>query len=103
MEVDAGAAAGCCVDDNAFPSVGVQVFFEATGPGSLTVSLETPDMQSQELGVATNSFFLYSDAIFGGKAVGGVWKLTFLASPDADGWSSSLFSLNFFVEQCVYN
>ena len=99
LVVDAEEAAGCCVE-NSLSSVGVIVLFQ-TGSGSLTLSLETPNMQSQELGVTNSAFFPFSDTIFPGAPVAGVWKLIFKAGPDAAGWRATFSQVAFFVDQCV--
>ena len=99
-------AAGCCVQ-NITSSVGVLVVFlpDIGLPitGNLTVSLETPDGQVQSLGVAfpVDIFFNVIGNDFPGAKAGGVWKLNFLASPDATGWAASDSQLELLVEQCV--
>ena len=83
-----------------------------TGPtnrtGNLTISLETPTMQSEELGIAfpsdnpSDDFFQFGvPNIFPGAVAAGLWTVTFLASPDPAGWSSSLFDLLISPDQCV--
>lgn len=52
VEEYCGAPAGCCVQDDPGSVYVVVTFTDATGLGNFTVSLETPDMQSQEIGVA---------------------------------------------------
>ena len=103
----AADAAACCVQ-NITSSVGVLVvFLPDFGPlpitGNLTVSLETPDGQVQSLGVAfpVDIFFNVISNDFPGAKAGGVWKLNFLASPDATGWAASDSQLELLVEQCV--
>ena len=55
------------------------------GVNGSTVSLEAPDGQSHELGVALpgQDRFEVRTEIFEGAVVSGVWKTTILASPDA--------------------
>ena len=67
-------------------------------------SLETPDgTQSQQLGTFNPNApgFSFTNTIFPGLAVGGVWKLTFEVSPGAEGWTSTLSTLDIDVEQCA--
>ena len=100
LEVCAEQDAGCCVENT--KSVKVLVFFADTTPtGNLTVSLETPDMQSQELGVTLGSDFSFRGNISPGVVLSGVWKLKFLASPDAAGFSGRFFEFGSFADQCV--
>ena len=79
--------------------------FDATGPGNLTVSLETPEMQSQDLGFALsgNPTFRVDTNIFQGAKAEGVWTLNLLASPVASGWivaSAPLTFLSLSFDQC---
>ena len=73
--------------------------------GNLTLSLETPDLQSQPVGVAssggTNGFTNVFRGNFPGAAVAGVWKLIVEASPDAAGWRAVSSVLRSFIEQCA--
>ena len=82
----------------------MNVNFDTTGPaGNLTVSLEAPDMQSQELGVALPgllTFEVTGNFLPGAKAAG-LWKLNFLASPEAVGWQAWLTTLVLVFDQCV--
>ena len=106
LPVNAELAAGCCVQaDGGGNSVTVTVFRFGAAPreGNLTVSLETPTMQSQEIGdiLATSGIFQVSSNFFPGAKVGGDWRLTFLASPDAANWSAGFFDIQIFPVQCV--
>ena len=67
LEVDAKQTAGCCVDD-VDNSVSLQVDFISSGRTGILTSLETPNMQSQELGVVSpaEGTFLFSGNIFPG-------------------------------------
>ena len=72
-------AAGCCVEPGLSLRVDVEFILLANTTGNLTVSLETPDMQSQELGVALpGEAFGKSVDIFSRARAGGVWNLTFV-------------------------
>lgn len=54
--------------------------------GNLAISLETPTMQSEELGVALDNFFQFGGPnIFTRAVAAGLWTVTFLASPDPAG------------------
>ena len=97
LDVDAEVLAGCCVEG----TVKVAVNFVA-GPttGFVTVSLESPDLQSTPLGNATDSFSFESD-IFQGAVPLGVWKLKLLASSDAAGWVFTFGRFQMELGQCV--
>lgn len=93
--------AGCCVQkENVIVSAPIGA---APREGNVTVSLETPTMQSKEIGVilAAQSVFDASGPFFPGAKVEGDWTLTFLASPNAANWSASNFNLQIFTVQCV--
>ena len=105
LTADEEENAGCCIRD--FPgSVAVLAILfgqDIAGVNGLTVSLEAPDGQSHELGVAPsgqNRFEAQTD-IFNGAVVSGVWKLTILASPDA-GSQTTFFEARLLLprDQC---
>ena len=104
LVVDASFA-GCCVVTTV---VGRVRFGSSPGGrfGNLTLSLETPDLQSQPVGVASNGgtggFSNYFRGNFPGAAVAGVWKLIVEASPDAAGWRAVSSVLTAFIEQCAW-
>ena len=103
LPVNAELAAGCCVQAAGGGPVSVFRFGAAPREGNLTVSFETPTMQSQEIGVilAADTYFAAFGKFFPGAKVGGDWRLTFLASPDAANWSAGLFDIVIFTVQCV--
>jgi len=102
VEIPEEATIGCCVQDN---PTATNLDVSLSNParlGNLTVFLETPDMQSKEVGVAfpsDNSFNFFGN-LFPGAVVSGVWTITLLASPDAVGWSSRFSQIAFFLDQC---
>ena len=103
LEINAKAAIGCCVQNNS-NALDLQVGLpNRSSLGNLTISLETPDMQSQGLGVAfpSDNGKQIIGNFFPGAVVRGVWKVTFLASPDATGWSSDFSLIGIFNAQCV--
>lgn len=82
-----GAPAGCCVQDDPGSVYVVVTFTDATGLGNLTVSLETPDMQSQEIGVALLGIvFLLHQRYLSGGADSFWWMLVILARKTADSF-----------------
>ena len=102
MLLEVEEAAGCCVEPGLSLRVDVEFILLANTTGNLTVSLETPDMQSQELGVALpGEAFGKSVDIFSRARAGGVWNLTFRASPDAAFWTNHRSNLALVAEQCV--
>ena len=73
---DEDASEGCCVDTR--PLV-TELSFSSAVPltGNLTISLETPDNQSQQLGVAdTPVVFEFEGNSLQGAVAFGVWKFT---------------------------
>lgn len=103
LEVNQEVVKGCCVEDFQ-NTITLQVSYSNPADlGNLTVFLETPDMQSKEVGVAfaSQSPFLFEGNLFPGAVAGGTWTLTLLASPDAVGWSSFFSQIGIFLEQCV--
>ena len=118
LEVDAEQFAGCCVREAPAPlPVGVNVDFDCFPcNGTMTVSLETPDMhlefpkkQSlclQELGNVSGGSAFASSLIIsaGAEVVEGVWKFILEGSAGAglvDGHVILDCQLTIFVEQCV--
>ena len=85
--------------------MGVSVVFNGLSPrnGTVTFSLESPDMQLQELGNVSSSESFFSVAVFisEGAPVQGVWKLILEASEGAEGWTAILFELTIDVKQCI--
>ena len=97
-EIPARVAAGCCVAGAVSGNID---FLNRGGTGNVTVSLESPDLQSQELGGVFEDPFVFNDTIFQGAVAEGVWKLILFASPNAAGWTSIYALLRFRLGQCV--
>eukprot|EP00434_Breviolum_minutum_P010331 symbB.v1.2.009116.t1/scaffold572.1/size185581/5 len=104
LEVNQEVVKGCCVEDFQ-NTIDLDVSYSnpAGSLGNFTVFLETPDMQSKEVGVAfaSQSPFGFDGNLFPGAVAGGTWTLTLLASPDAVGWSSFFSQIGIQLEQCV--
>ena len=100
LEIDQEFVIGCCVQ-----LIGLYVLYtNPTDLGNLTIFLETPDMQSKEVGVAfpSDSPFEFDGSLFPGAVAGGTWTVTILASPDAAvGWSSFYSVISIIFQQCV--
>ena len=105
LEVNQEVVKGCCVEDFQ-NTIDLDVSYSnpAGSLGNFTVFLETPDMQSKEVGVAfaSQSPFGFDGNLFPGAVAGGTWTLTLLASPDAVGWSSFFSQIGIQLEQCVW-
>ena len=78
--------------------------------GNVTVFLEVPNMQAQQIGIlpsrmptSFNFVFEDPDGFFKGVAADGDWKVTFQASEDADNWRSddSFIFFGMLFQQCV--
>ncbi len=101
LKVNEEQTAGCCIDDIE-NSVDLRVdFIGSFRSGPLTIFLDTPDMQSQQLGVIPTgqSPFKFSGNIFPGAVAKGVWKLNF----GGTAWTATVLEcqLQVFVEQCA--
>ena len=73
----------------------------------MTVFLESPDLQFEDLGgdveEAFNLFQFDSNSILQGAVAGGDWKVTLLASSGAAGWEVRFTQVRISLGQCVYD